>query len=247
MQNFMNGRRNTAEFCCAFCWLLRVQIPCRLENCQTDVQQIKQEVRQVRWTNLIILTLYLFFSVTEISRGKERMLNREDNGRDHATPEKAWSYCVQLNMWSWAKVSHIDSITDYNNNYNLPLTQSNILLASGRRGSETHTHTNRRGGGCRQQRKDSSTGHDEVVHHLRNEMDGVVHKYHILTAVHKVHNCLSRMTVGRSEKISYATTCYWGSRRVITNNTIFDLMMTNKNVQKKFYSKSTFPKLKVTE
>lgn len=50
--------------------------------------------------------------------------------------------------------------------------------------------TYRRGGGSRQERQDTSTGDDDVVHHLRNEVDRVVDKDDVLVAVHKIHNRL---------------------------------------------------------
>lgn len=49
--------------------------------------------------------------------------------------------------------------------------------------------------GSRKQWQDTTTGHDHVVHHLRDEVDRVVHKHHIVTAIHKVHHSLCRMAV----------------------------------------------------
>ncbi len=48
--------------------------------------------------------------------------------------------------------------------------------------------TYRGGGGSRQERQDASTGDDDVVHHLRNEVDRVVDEDDILVAVHKIHH-----------------------------------------------------------
>lgn len=45
-----------------------------------------------------------------------------------------------------------------------------------------------RGGGSRQERQDASTGNDDVVHHLRNEVDRVVDEDDVLIAVHKIHH-----------------------------------------------------------
>lgn len=49
--------------------------------------------------------------------------------------------------------------------------------------------------GSRKQWQDTTTGHDHVVHHLRDEVDCVVHKHHIVTAIHKVHHSFCRMAV----------------------------------------------------
>lgn len=54
--------------------------------------------------------------------------------------------------------------------------------------------------GSRKQWQDTTTGHDHVVHHLRDEVDRVVHKHHIVTAIHKVHHSFCRMAVQNSEK-----------------------------------------------
>lgn len=51
-----------------------------------------------------------------------------------------------------------------------------------------HGATYGRGSGGRQQGQDASTGYDDVVHHLRDEVDGVVDKDDVLVAVHKVHH-----------------------------------------------------------
>lgn len=58
--------------------------------------------------------------------------------------------------------------------------------------------TYRRGGGSRQERQDASTGDDDVVHHLRNKMDGVVDKDDILIAVHEIHHRLGGVAEGRN-------------------------------------------------
>lgn len=50
--------------------------------------------------------------------------------------------------------------------------------------------THRGRGGSRQQRQNASAGHDEVVHHLGDEVDAVVDKHDVLAAVHKVQNGL---------------------------------------------------------
>ena len=48
--------------------------------------------------------------------------------------------------------------------------------------------TYRRRGSSREQRKDPSTGDDDVVYHLREEVDGVVDKDDVLIAVDKIHD-----------------------------------------------------------
>lgn len=50
------------------------------------------------------------------------------------------------------------------------------------------THRGRCGG--REQRQNASAGHDEVVHHLGDEVDAVMDKHDVLAAVHKVQNSL---------------------------------------------------------
>lgn len=50
--------------------------------------------------------------------------------------------------------------------------------------------TYRRGGGSRQERQDASTGDDDVVHHLWDEVDRVVDEDDVLIAVHKIHHRL---------------------------------------------------------
>lgn len=47
--------------------------------------------------------------------------------------------------------------------------------------------TYRRGSGSRQERQDAPAGDDDVVHHLRNEVDRVVDEDDVLIAVHKIH------------------------------------------------------------
>ena len=53
--------------------------------------------------------------------------------------------------------------------------------------------TYRRGGGGRQKRQDASTGDNDVVHHLGNEVDRVVDKDDVLVAVHKIHHWFGRV------------------------------------------------------
>lgn len=53
--------------------------------------------------------------------------------------------------------------------------------------------TYRRWSGSGEQRQDPSTGDDDVINHLRNEVDGVVYKYNVLITVHEVHNWFSWM------------------------------------------------------
>lgn len=55
-----------------------------------------------------------------------------------------------------------------------------------------------RGGGSRQERQDASTGDDDVVHHLRNEVDGVVDEDDVLIAVDEVHHRLGGVAESRS-------------------------------------------------
>lgn len=45
-------------------------------------------------------------------------------------------------------------------------------------------------GGRREQGQDPTAGNDDVVDHLRDEVDGVVYKYDVLIAVDKVHDGL---------------------------------------------------------
>lgn len=80
----------------------------------------------------------------------------------------------------------------------------------------TCTQTHRGGGGSGQQRQNASTRHDQVVHHLGDEVDAVVNKHDILTAVHKVQNRLGGVTEERKEKKKTVhvwkptlLTCYW--------------------------------------
>lgn len=68
----------------------------------------------------------------------------------------------------------------------------------------TQQGTHSGGGGSREQRQNASTSHDEVVHHLGDEVYTVVDKHHVLTVVHKVQNCLCRVAEGQrtEEKIN---------------------------------------------
>lgn len=50
----------------------------------------------------------------------------------------------------------------------------------------------------RKQWQYTTTSHDHVVHHLRDEMNCVVHKYDIVTAIHKVHHSFCRMAVQKN-------------------------------------------------
>lgn len=50
--------------------------------------------------------------------------------------------------------------------------------------------TYRGGGGGGEERQDASTGNDDVVHHLGDEVDGVVDEDDVLIAVHKIHHGL---------------------------------------------------------
>ncbi len=59
--------------------------------------------------------------------------------------------------------------------------------------------THRGRGGGRQQGKDSSTGDDDVIHHLRDQVNGVVYEDYVLIAVDKVHDGFCRMTVKGQE------------------------------------------------
>lgn len=56
------------------------------------------------------------------------------------------------------------------------------------------------GSGCgsRKQWQYTTTCHDHVVHHLRDEVNCVVHKYDIVTAIHKVHHSFCRMAVQKN-------------------------------------------------
>lgn len=56
-----------------------------------------------------------------------------------------------------------------------------------------HGSTYRRWSGSGEQRQDPSTGDDDVINHLRNEVDGVVYKYNVLITVHEVHDWFRRM------------------------------------------------------
>lgn len=60
----------------------------------------------------------------------------------------------------------------------------------------THTHTDRGGGGGGEQGQNAPTRHDEVVHHLGDQMHRVVDKHHVLITVDKVHHRLSGVAVG---------------------------------------------------
>lgn len=50
--------------------------------------------------------------------------------------------------------------------------------------------TYRGGGGGGEQRQDAAASHDQVVHHLRDEVHAVVNKHHIVAAVHKIQDRL---------------------------------------------------------
>lgn len=60
--------------------------------------------------------------------------------------------------------------------------------------------TYRGGGGRGQQRKDAPAGDDDVVHHLRDEMDGVVDEDDVLVAVHEVHYRFGGVTARRGKE-----------------------------------------------
>ena len=49
--------------------------------------------------------------------------------------------------------------------------------------------------GSRKQWQYATTSHDHVVHHLRDEVNCIVYKDDIVTAIHKVHYSFCRMTV----------------------------------------------------
>lgn len=62
-------------------------------------------------------------------------------------------------------------------------------------------HTHRGRGGSGQQGKDSSTGNDDVIRHLRDQVNSVVYKDYVLIAVDKVHDGFCWMTVrGKSKR-----------------------------------------------
>lgn len=60
-------------------------------------------------------------------------------------------------------------------------------------------------GGSGEQGQNASAGHDEVVHHLGDEVDTVVDKHNILAAVHKVQNRLCGVTEKLEKQILGST------------------------------------------
>lgn len=57
--------------------------------------------------------------------------------------------------------------------------------------------TYRRWGGRREKGQDPSTGDDDVVDHLRDEVDGVVDKNDVLVAINEVHDRFRGVAVGK--------------------------------------------------
>lgn len=76
------------------------------------------------------------------------------------------------------------------------------------------THSGR--GGSREQRQNAPTGHDEVVHHLGDEVYTVVDKHHVLTVVHKVQNSLCRVAEGQKTKKKHTLLCSQVTKKSIS-------------------------------
>lgn len=60
--------------------------------------------------------------------------------------------------------------------------------------------TYRWGGGSREQGQDPTTRYDDVINHLRNEVDGVVDKYNVLVTVYEVHDRFRRVAERKTEQ-----------------------------------------------
>lgn len=66
--------------------------------------------------------------------------------------------------------------------------------------------------GSRKQWQYATTSHDHVIHHLRDEVNGIVYKYDIVTAIHKVHHSFCRMTV-QNTKVGFV--------KILSENSFF--------------------------
>lgn len=64
----------------------------------------------------------------------------------------------------------------------------------------TNFGTHRGRGGRREKRQNASAGHDEVVHHLGDEVDAVMDKHDVLAAVYKVQNSLCGVATWKETK-----------------------------------------------
>lgn len=89
----------------------------------------------------------------------------------------------------------VDENKDNNKDVRVDLFISCYLICVQLKNTHGGRHdTHRRRGGSREQGQNASTGHDEVIHHLGDEVYAVVDKHNVLAAVHKVQNGLCGVT-----------------------------------------------------
>lgn len=86
--------------------------------------------------------------------------------------------------------------------------------------------------GSRKQWQYATTSHDHVVHHLRDEVNGIVYKYDIVTAIHKVHHSFCRMTV-RNTKVCFVKILSENSFFFFLNSILVSLFTKKFNSQQR--------------